>query len=99
MSDLEERVSKLERRIDYIEKETDIYYERAKFKQAVDSIRPEGSSVEYQEGFYGYFAVVSDIDGDQAQIMMDRFESRDLGHALTETGDGLGIEVWSDERA
>jgi len=96
--DLSERVSRLETRVAYLEGELDMSYEEAQFRQKVESIFFDEAEIEMRDGHYGFFARVTDIDGDDVQHAIDRLENTDYGHAVTETGEGLGMEIWSEPR-
>jgi hypothetical protein len=94
--DLSDRVSKLERRVAYLEGELEMSFEEQQFSHRIETIFPDDATVETRESVRGYFARVTDIDGDEAQIALDRLDNTDYGTALTETGAGLGVEVWTE---
>ena len=98
MTDLSERVSELEQRVSFLEGELEMSYEEERFRRRVRSIFPDDAEIESRDGHYGYFARVTDIPGDDVQVAIDRLENTDYGHAVTETGEGLGMEVWSEAR-
>lgn len=98
MTDLSERVSQLETRVAYLEGELETSYEEEQFYRRVRSIFPDSAEIETRDGHYGFFARVTNINGDNVQAAIDRLESTNYGHAVTETGEGLGMEVWSEPR-
>lgn len=98
MADIDERVSRLEARVDYLERELETSYEEEQFHRRIDSIFPDNAEVDTREGHYGLFARVTDMNGDELQTALDRLERTDYGHTVTETAEGIGVEVWSDDR-
>lgn len=96
---MEEQLAELERRVAFLEEQTGECYEEHAFERTIDSITPDDADVDSRDGRYGYFAQVTNIDGDEAQEILREVEKRDgYGSALTETGNGLGVEVWTDAR-
>lgn len=93
---MEDKLAELEQRVAYLERELDTSYEEYNFRRSVESIFSDKQDIEFRDGHYGFFALVTNINGDEAQTALDRLESRDFGTALTETAEGLGIEVWSE---
>lgn len=96
--DLSERVSQLETRVAYLEGELETSYEEEQFQRRVESIFFDEAEIEYRDGHYGFFARVTNINGDEVQAAIDRLENTDYGHAVTETAEGLGMEIWSEPR-
>jgi len=95
---MEEKIAELEARVAFLEAELEMSYEEEQFRRRIQSIFPDGADIESRDGAYGYFARVTDINGDEVQMAIDRLENTDYGHAVTETGEGLGMEVWSEAR-
>lgn len=93
---LRERVKELENRVSFLEAELDVSLAEERFKNTVTNTFPDDADVTFENGHYGYFARVSDIDGDDVEIARGRLEQREVGFAITETGDGLGMEVWDE---
>lgn len=97
MVDNEEKLNELAKRVSFIENELGTNYSQNKFRGAIESVFTEEQEIEYKEGRYGQFARVTNIDGDQAQIAIDKLEPKGYGTALTETSRGLGIEIWEED--
>lgn len=95
---MDDKVAELERRVSYLERELDMSYEEFRFKQNIEEMFTDDCTIEFRDGRYGYFARVTGIDGDDVQLAIDRLDGTEYGHAVTETGEGLGMEVWSDEQ-
>jgi len=96
--DLEERVSDLENRVAFLERELETSYEERKFERNIGEMFPESATINFRDGRYGYFARVTDIDGDDVQMASERLDgisSLEYGYAVTETSEGLGMEVWT----
>lgn len=96
---MEERVEELERRVSYLERELDLSYERHQFKRLANSLPTDDDAVVVvSEGPYGYHARITNINGDEVQRIIERVERQDdIDFAVTETGNGVGIEVWDSE--
>jgi len=95
---MEDRLTELEQRVSYLERELDTSYEEEQFERRVESVFPDEAEIETRDEHYGFFARVTNINGDEVQMALYRFESTDYGTAVTETGEGLGMEVWSEPR-
>lgn len=93
---MENKVIELEKRVAYLERELDMSYEEYSFRRSIEGTFSDEQDIEFGDGHYGFFARVTNINGDEAQTALDRLENRDFGTALTETAEGLGIEVWSE---
>lgn len=100
MESLEDRIELLEKKVAHLESELDVRFERRKFEDDIEYISPSEASCEISEGPYGYHARITDINGNEAQQIIDSIEtcSDPLSHSLTETGTGLGIEVWTNNQ-
>lgn len=92
----ENEFAKLQSRVDYLESELDISYEEELFKQRIGHVFPDDADFSMKSGFYGYYAMVTGIDGDDVNHAMGELDSRGLEYAVTETASGLGMEVWSE---
>jgi hypothetical protein len=97
-TDVSERVARLEHRVSFLESELETSYDEQKFKNNIEAVSPDSARIEYDSGHFGYYAKVMDIDGDQAQTMIDSLKRKELEYALTETCAGLGLEIWSDRK-
>ena len=93
---MEDRLAELEARVGHLERELETSYEEESFKRRVKSIFSDEQDIEFRDGHYGYFARVSNLDGDEIQVALDRIENTDYGCAVTETASGPGMEVWSE---
>lgn len=93
---MEERLAELEARVAHLERELETSYEEEHFKRVVKKIFSDEQDIEFRDGDYGYFARVSELNGDEIQAALDRLENRDYGCAVTETASGPGMEVWSE---
>lgn len=94
---LDDLVNKLQRRVEYLERELDLSYEEHRFVNRIEKIFPDEAEIEYDDGTFGHYAQVSDITGDDVQHALDTIDGLDLdlGTAVTETGTGVGMEVWT----
>lgn len=99
VSELQERIAELEERVSYLEVELDTSLDRAKFEDFADRLFKESSPDEIRDnGVGGYFARASGLSVEDANQAIGRLEGGprdDVEWALTETGDGLGLEVWT----
>lgn len=96
---MEERLNELELRVAYLEQELEVGYEEEMFNHNVRRFFPDDASVEIRDGHYGYYAKVTDINGDDVQGALNRIEEHEkYDAAVTETAEGLGMEVWTEER-
>jgi hypothetical protein len=93
---MEEQLAELEQRVSHLERELETSYDEVSFKRAVQSIFSDEQEIEFRNGHYGYFAQVTNLDGDDVQVALDRLDNYDFGSAVTETGSGLGMEIWSE---
>jgi hypothetical protein len=93
---MEERLAELEQRVAYLERELETSYEEYNFRRNVESIFSDKQDIEFRDGHYGYFARVTNLNGDEVQAALDRLDNRDLDSAVTETGEGIGMEIWSE---
>jgi len=96
MEENSHRIEELERRVAFLESELGISYDEQKFKNTVSRIFDNSVTIEFRDGHFGYFARVQGIDGDDAQSALDELDNTAYGYALTETGSGLGIEIWTE---
>jgi len=98
MSDLRDRVAELEDKFAFLEDELDVSYEKRAFVNRVEMCFDDSATIEIQEleKTVGYFARVTDIDGDDLQEALDSLGRTDYGTAVTETGSGLGLEIWTE---
>lgn len=98
MEDLEEQVEQLSDRVSYLERELEVSYMQNRFERRMFSLLPtDDHEVEISDGPYGYHARITDINGDDVQYIIDRLDSMDrYDYAVTETGAGLGMEVWTE---
>lgn len=102
--DSDEKLENLEERVSHLERELGIKLELERFRQAVDYITPDDSSVNIDNDSLDRFARVTGIDGDQLQVIITNIEQRNnqnrpaenFKYEVTETGSGLGIEIWVD---
>lgn len=93
---MEERLAELERRVAYLEGELETSYEEQAFQRTIKSIFSKDQDIEYRDGHYGFFARVTNLNGDEIQVALDRLENHEYGCAVTETAEGPGMEVWSE---
>jgi hypothetical protein len=98
MADIsDEEVEELEARVSYLEEELDISLLRHKFERRVRTAfpQPTDTNIEIKEqGYHGYFARVTGIDGDDLEVALSRLDDSEYETAITETADGLGLEIW-----
>ena len=99
MADIsDEEIEELERRVDYLEGELGISLQEHTFRRRIQTIFPESTDADIEikeNGVHGYFARATGIDGDDLEVALSRLDSTDYENAITETGDGLGLEVWT----
>lgn len=100
---LEEQVQRLERRVSYLERELGTNYDEHKFETRVKSTAPDDADIDFRDGHFpngsfGEFARITNINGDDAQYILGRLEETEYGTALTETAEGLGVEVFTEDR-
>lgn len=94
---MDEKLAELEKRIEHLENETGTSHEQRQFELLVAEITPDGASTDVKTDHFGKFVRITNIDGDDAQQIMDRVDRMDeYDYALTETGEGLGVEVWNE---
>ena len=100
MTDIsEEEIEELERRVDYLEGELGISLAEHKFRRRVRTAFPHSTDTEVEikeNGIQGYFARVTGIDGDDLEVALSRLDDSEYETAITETADGLGLEIWSE---
>jgi len=58
----------------------------------------DDATIEIREGDYGFFARVTDIDRYDVQAAIEQMQNTEYEYAVTETGRGLGMEIWSEDR-
>ncbi len=99
MSDLAEDVEELANRVSHLEAELETSYMEERFERTVYSLAPnDDADVETNQGPYGYHARITNVNGDEVQAIIDRVDGREnIDFAVTETGSGLGVEVWTGE--
>ena len=99
--EVEERVSELETKVAYLEKELDISYDRQKFEREMNRLIPTGcGEIEISDNrIGGYHARFSELTIDQLNAAIENIEFRDTDYewSVTETSEGVGLEVWSNE--
>jgi len=96
---VDEEVEQLKQRVAYLERELGESLHQNRFKQKVNSLPPSSSDadIDVSEGPYGYHARITNIDGDDVQYMIEKVDGLDkYDYAVTETGTGLGFEVWTE---
>ncbi len=98
IAELEEQVSSLQNRVAYLEAELETSYEEERFNRRMNSLIPGDFDVEIRDNqLGGYHARFSDIGADQLNSAIERLEFRedDYEWSMTETGSGIGLEVWT----
>lgn len=96
---LREQVSSLQNRVSYLEAELDVSYEQERFKRRMRSLIPGDFDVETTDNqIGGYHARFSDLSADQLNAGVEKveFSQYDYEWAMTETSEGIGLEVWSN---
>lgn len=98
---MEERVEELERRVHYLEEQLEESYERHRFNRRMNSLIPSDVSVEIHDNRMttGYHAEFHDLTADELNSAIENIEFRDVDYewSMTETGEGIGLEVWTSE--
>ena len=99
--DLEERISELETMVAYLERELDISYDRHKFESQMNRLIPtDCGDIEISNNrIGGYHARFSKLTIDQLNAAIENIEFRDTDYewCVTETSEGVGLEVWSNK--
>ena len=99
IAELEEQVSSLQSRVAYLERELETSYEEDQFNRRMNSLIPGDFDVEIRDNqLGGYHARFANIGADQLNSAIERLEYRedDYEWAMTETGEGIGLEVWTE---
>lgn len=97
---MEERIEELEKRIDHLERELGESYERYKFEQRIARLvrtRDVDAEIRDSKHMMGYHAKLSDLSADELNEAIDRLIAIDDEYdwAMTETSEGIGLEVWT----
>lgn len=99
MTDTEERLRRLEQRVEYMERELDVSYEQYQFERRMDKIfRDDDVGIEVSDNRVGgYHAFVENLDTDTLNMALDRLQNLEgeVQYEVTESGAGLGMEVWT----
>lgn len=93
----EERLNELENRVSFLEKEVGTSLKQEQFVRSIELLAADEADVEFKQGRYENFARITSVNGDDVERIRQRIEKRgELNYAITETGSGLGVEVWSE---
>jgi len=97
--DLEVRVSELENRVAYLESELEMSHEQEQFERRMNSlVRSDDADVEIRDNqIGGYHARFTGLTVDELNRAVESIEFRDVEYewAMTETSEGIGLEVWT----
>ena len=98
---LNEKVEELENRVSYLEAELEMSYEQERFRRQMESmVRTEDADVEISDNqIGGYHALFTGLTADELNRVVESIEFRDVpyGWVITETSEGIGLEVWTGE--
>ena len=98
---LNEKVEELENRVSYLEAELEMSYEQERFRRQMESmVRTEDADVEIRDNqIGGYHARFTGLTVDELNRAVESIEFRDVPYewAMTETSEGIGLEVWTAE--
>lgn len=99
IAELREQVSSLQNRVAYLERELELSYDEHRFERRMERLVPgdfEVETVDNQIG--GYHARFSNLSADQLNAAIEKVEFGDTEYewAMTETAEGIGLEVWTN---
>lgn len=96
---LEETVQQLEERISYLERELELSYDEHKFERKMNTLVSGEYDLEINDNRVGgYHARFGELSADQLNYAIERleFSESEYNWAMTETGSGIGLEVWTN---
>lgn len=95
--EVSERITALERRVSHLEEELDTSYDEWQFEHVIRTPFSEDVAVELSTDGGYYHAHVVGISTNELNRALEMFGDRDdLETAVTETSEGLGLEVWKE---
>lgn len=98
ITSLEEEIEDLQKRVAYLERETGYSYDKHQFERTLILVASEDNIETINNNYEGFYGKISGLDAPNLNYAIDEFEKRDgFEYAVVETGEGLGLEVWTGE--